>query len=180
MPCLVCDEGDAQAGDNPFCLIICVLAVPVVTLSMLRSAYLRCSCRVHENYTSLLHFVLGQSAAAAQVCAHSFGSRPDQPLATKVQFTMHVSCRMLVSTFTFTSPSPSRHPTPVPASVCCLQATAVAFGSNHTAGLLINPNLDGRTGHHSLYTFGRGKPGAVYFCRLQLQGLSCKCHAAHL
>eukprot|EP00882_Tetradesmus_deserticola_P026908 GHRQ01029729.1.p2 GENE.GHRQ01029729.1~~GHRQ01029729.1.p2 ORF type:complete len:148 (-),score=17.13 GHRQ01029729.1:277-720(-) len=28
-------------------------------------------CRVNENYTSLLHFVLAQSAAAAQVRAHS-------------------------------------------------------------------------------------------------------------
>ncbi|KAF6264241.1 regulator of chromosome condensation 1/beta-lactamase-inhibitor protein II [Scenedesmus sp. NREL 46B-D3] len=62
--------------------------------------------KVHENYTSLLHFVLGQSAAAAQ-------------------------------------------------------ATAVAFGSNHTAALLINPSLDGRTGHHSLYTFGRGFYGQL-------------------
>eukprot|EP00878_Enallax_costatus_P034396 GHUV01038130.1.p1 GENE.GHUV01038130.1~~GHUV01038130.1.p1 ORF type:complete len:576 (+),score=117.41 GHUV01038130.1:80-1807(+) len=60
----------------------------------------------HEKYTSLLHFVLSQSAAAAQ-------------------------------------------------------ATAVAFGANHTAALLISKEQDGDSGHHSLYTFGRGWHGQL-------------------
>lgn len=42
-----------------------------------------------------------------------------------------------------------------------LQATAIAFGANHCAALLINPTLDGNTGHHSLYTCGRGFYGQL-------------------
>eukprot|EP00879_Flechtneria_rotunda_P012690 GHRR01013251.1.p1 GENE.GHRR01013251.1~~GHRR01013251.1.p1 ORF type:complete len:372 (+),score=62.04 GHRR01013251.1:2010-3125(+) len=61
--------------------------------------------KTHEKYTSLLHFILGQSAAAAQ-------------------------------------------------------ATAIAFGAHHTAALLI-ANEDKVTGHHSLYTFGKGFYGQL-------------------
>jgi hypothetical protein len=113
-----------------------------------------CSCRVHENYTSLLHFVLGQSAAAAQVraglcCAFQLVlCISPEPCRTDLQLVPSSAHAFLLANL----------PT------CCLcdvlavlQATAVAFGSNHTAGLMINPNLDGRTGHHSLYTHGRGK-----------------------
>lgn len=39
-----------------------------------------------------------------------------------------------------------------------LQATAIAFGANHTAALLLTSN-DNRGGHHSLYTVGRGAQG---------------------
>jgi hypothetical protein len=40
-------------------------------------------------------------------------------------------------------------------SAAAAQATALAFGAHHSAALLISEQ-DGRTGHHSLYTFGRG------------------------
>ncbi|KAF8068311.1 UVR8 [Scenedesmus sp. PABB004] len=45
-------------------------------------------------------------------------------------------------------------------SAAAAQATAIAFGSSHTAALLIS-KLDGNTGHHSLYTFGRGFYGQL-------------------
>lgn len=37
------------------------------------------------------------------------------------------------------------------------QATAIAFGSNHTAALLVDEADEECDGHHSLYTFGRGE-----------------------
>lgn len=39
---------------------------------------------------------------------------------------------------------------------CVLQATALAFGSNHSAILML-PGKDNKAGHHSLYTMGRGE-----------------------
>eukprot|EP00775_Hariotina_reticulata_P012779 gene12779-12908_t len=61
---------------------------------------------VHEQYTSILHFIISQSAAAAQ-------------------------------------------------------ATAVNFGANHTAALLLPTTEKVPETHHSLYTFGRGWHGQL-------------------
>lgn len=39
------------------------------------------------------------------------------------------------------------------------QATAIAFGANHSASLLLTSD-DNKSGHHSLYTVGRGASAA--------------------
>lgn len=50
-----------------------------------------------------------------------------------------------------------------------LQATAIAFGTKHSAALLL-PGQESKTGHHSLFTAGRGETLPI---RLRL------CHLAH-
>lgn len=102
--------------------------------SVLSSADHQCAdlflCRAHETYTSVLHFILSQSAAAAQVglcICSSCGGSP-----------------------TLTSNAGADN-----LPLCCLQATAIAVGANHSAALML-PGQDNKSGHHSLYTMGRG------------------------
>jgi hypothetical protein len=79
----------------------------------------------------VLHFILGQSAAAAQVGTSTWRGWGDcSPPLTSI-----TGADNLLSFF--------------------LKATAIAFGANHSAALLL-PGQDSKTGHHNLYTMGRG------------------------
>lgn len=111
--------------------------------------------RANETYTSILHFILSQSAAAAQVCR---GGPCWAGPATVARGCSFVSAcpRELCMTATVCATS--------------LQATALAFGANHTAALML-PGKDGKAGHHSLYTTGRGAQRTL--CTLCADALTC-------